>query len=214
MLDPQPPSDSLNGNNSNPGVETPLDDTDPGVHPDAARKVSGFGDLLALILAIPGGLRRGWAWANNTPDRRRVNTAFAFLMLVALAAVSMRGGKDVTPPTPQVVAAGPNTGIAAYGDSWITIAKANNIADWHDLVVANPELVDQNEAWCQARRIKGQPLSYNYRHGLRKDGQRRDDDLCVLYPYKGGEAAITTLLKGQRYNLPQVSTTAVADNVP
>lgn len=214
MLDPQLSSDSPVVTNPNPGVEAPLDDTDPGIHPDAAHKVSGFGDLWDGILAIPGGLRRGWNYATANKGRRYA-TAFASAALIALVAtVGLMGGKDVTPPTPQVVAAGPNTGIAAYGDSWITIAKAHNIADWHDLVVANPELVDQNEAWCQARRIKGQPLSYNYRHGLRKDGQRRDDDLCVLYPYKGGEAAITTLLKGQRYNLPQVSTTAVADNVP
>ena len=213
MPDSQPPSDSPVALNPNPAGGTPLADTDPGIHPDAVHKVSGFGDMWVAITAIPGALMRFWAWANRTPARRYANAAFVFAVLFAVVVVSMTGHEKVAPQPPQVVAAGPNVGTAKLGDSWISIAKANGITDWHSLVDANMDLVRANTTWCQARAPHGKPISAAYLAGLRKDGQPRDDDYCVLSSYKGETLAITTLREKQRYNLPQVSTTAVADNV-
>lgn len=203
---------------SRPGSDSPVDinpqplaDNDPGIHPSVAPAVNGFADawdgLVALFFWSGRKLRSGWARANNTPARRGVNAAVAFVLLIAVMVISTMDHKPVSPPPPQVVAAGPDVRTAKLGDGWISIAKANGIANWHDLVDANPDLVQVNTDWCNAR-----PTGANYRAGLRIDGAKRDDDLCVLYPYNGKLQAITTLRVGQRYNMPKATNaTALAD---
>lgn len=196
-----------NRSDSNPPVVSNLN---PGLDPKAARTVSDFSDAWSGLMEFGGlcrqQLSRGWNYATANAGRRYATAGFGFILLVAIAAVSMMGDEKVTPQPPQVVAAGPDVRVAKLGDGWISIAEANGIADWHTLVDANMGLVRVNTAWCNAR-----PTGANYRAGLQIDGQPRDDDFCVLFPYKGEMLAITTLRIGQPYNLPPVS--AVANNV-
>lgn len=206
--------DPLNVNHPNPSGSQPLDDTDPGIHPDAAQKVSAFGDLWDGIMAIPGQIRRSWIYVTASKARQYATAFTVFVAMIALAAIGLTGDKVVETQPQQVVAAGSDVRTAKLGDSWIAIAVVNNIADWHILVDANMDLVRANTTWCQNRTIKGQPISANYLAGLRIDGTPRDDDYCVLFPYKGETLAITTLREKQRYNLPKaVSATAVVNNV-
>lgn len=153
--------------------------------------------------------------ALNTPrphsTSARVLVTGIFLALVLALVAIATGDKDVPPP-PQVVAAA-QTHTAQFGESWVSIAEDSGIGDWHVLMEANMDLVRKNTSWCKARVIDGKPISKSYLTGFLADGKtRRNDDLCQLFPYKGEELAITTLLERQTVTIPPPLTTVASND--
>lgn len=184
MDNTRPDTDPLNGNNPDPAGGTPPPDADPGITPAAASMVTGFGDLWDGILAIPGGLRRAWAWANNTLARRRANAALAIVLLFALVVIGLTGGKDV--PTPPPVVTGLHREVVETDENLASIGKPYGVSR-QEMIDANIDGVVAKYTNEVCPKLERPPTYFD---GFLVDGEtRRDGTYCYFSEYRGNNPA-------------------------